>query len=253
MIHRLKDILFFSLIFSSEGFNINRRKMLTGVIGMTSSQDNIFNNKYDINNENLFEEKTLEKKIVKLDEKEDISGQIGIIQDINNELYFYGPVSQRSCFELKNKLNELDIKSTIFHLQYRIDPPPIHLHIQSEGGSLYHTLYVIDLIENMKTPVYTYIDGFAASAATLISVVGEKRYITKNSLMLIHQLSGADSGKFNELQDQMTNMRILMKIITNLYLNKTKLDIETLTTLLNKDLWLDAETCLEYGLVDEII
>ena len=73
----------------------------------------------------------------------------------------------------------------------------------------------------MKTPVYTYVDGFAASAATLISVVGKKRFMTKNSLMLIHQLSGADSGKFYELQDQMSNMQILMNKINKIYLNKT--------------------------------
>ena len=105
----------------------------------------------------------------------------------------------------------------------------------------------------MNTPVYTYVDGFAASAATLISVVGKKRYMTKNSLMLIHQLSGADSGKFYELQDQMSNMQILMNTINKIYLNKTKIDQETLLKLLQKDLWLDAKTCLAYGLVDEII
>ena len=71
--------------------------------------------------------------------------------------------------------------------------------------------------------------------------------------MLIHQLSGTDSGKFNELQDQMSNMSILMSILTNVYLNYTKIDKETLSQLLKKDLWLDSETCLNYGLVDEIL
>ena len=148
----------------------------------------------------------------------------------------------------------MNIKMKTYQLQYNTEiPPPIHLHIQSEGGSLYHTLYIIDLIDNLDTDVYTYIDGFAASAATLISVVGKKRFMTKNSLMLIHQLSGTDSGKFNELQDQMSNMSILMSILTNVYLNYTKIDKETLSQLLKKDLWLDSETCLNYGLVDEIL
>ena len=137
--------------------------------------------------------------------------------------------------------------------QYHVKTPPIHLHIQSQGGSLYHTLYIVDLIQNLKVPVYTYVDGFAASAATLMSVVGEKRYMTKNSLMLIHQLSGADSGKYNELQDQMSNMNVLMNIIVETYKTHTKIQNMTLYNLLQKDLWLDAETCLTYGLVDEII
>ena len=105
----------------------------------------------------------------------------------------------------------------------------------------------------METPVYTYVDGFAASAASLMSVVGAKRYMTENSLILIHQLSGSESGKYNEMQDQMTNMRILMSIIRKIYLEYTKLDENTLNALLQKDLWLESKTCLAYGLVDEII
>ena len=243
-----------SLFFlQTNGFSMPRRNVLASMISMTAL------NPEDLNEGNTPKPqkppKVLYKNKLPMDILlgEETGGELGIIQDINNEIYFYGPVSQRSCFELKNKLNTLETKSTIFHLQYNIDPPPIHLHIQSQGGSLYHTLYIMDLIENMKTPVYTYVDGFAASAATLISVVGKKRYMTKNSLMLIHQLSGADSGKFYELQDQMTNMQILMSTINKTYLNKTKIDQETLLKLLQKDLWLDAETCLSYGLVDEII
>ena len=248
----MKSIYFlFSFLFlQTNSFSINRRSALASMVTMTA-----------LNQEEPKEDNS--QKQLKLSEKtklpmnillgEETAGELGIIQEENNEIYFYGPVSQRSCFELKNKLNSLDTKSTIFHLQYKIDPPPIHLHIQSQGGSLYHTLYIIDLIENMNTPVYTYVDGFAASAATLISVVGKKRYMTKNSLMLIHQLSGADSGKFYELQDQMSNMQILMNTINKIYLNKTKIEQDTLIKLLQKDLWLDAKTCLAYGLVDEII
>jgi ATP-dependent Clp endopeptidase proteolytic subunit ClpP len=241
----------FSLLFlQTNSFSINRRSALASMISMTALNPPDSNEDDTSKHLKLVEQNNLPMNIFLGGEQ---TGELGILQDENNEIYFYGPVSQRSCFELKNKLNSLDAKSSIFHMQYKIDPPPIHLHIQSQGGSLYHTLYIIDLIENMKTPVYTYVDGFAASAATLISVVGKKRYMTKNSLMLIHQLSGADSGKFYELQDQMSNMQILMNTINKIYLNKTKIDQETLLKLLQKDLWLDAETCKSYGLVDEII
>ena len=232
-------IIFFLFIQSIFGFALNRRTLLESAIGTTSIIKNVNRNLIaDVSEKNMNEESP---------------GEVGIIQDIDNKIYFYGPVSQRSCFELKNKLTDLETKSQTFKLQYDILPPPIHLHIQSQGGSLYHTLYIVDLIQSLKTPVYTYIDGFAASAATLISVVGEKRYMTKNSLMLIHQLSGADSGKFNELQDQMTNMSILMKIIKDIYLNHTNIDPEMLNVLLQKDLWLESDVCLDYGLVDKII
>lgn len=220
---------------------LSRRNMMGSVITMSSIVPGNNNNK------------VFKNLIINSSAEESSVSEVGIIQDINNDIYFYAPVTQRSCFELKNKLMDLDAKSKIFQVQYKIDPPPIHLHIQSEGGSLYHTLYIIDLIRKMETPVYTYVDGFAASAASLMSVVGAKRYMTENSLILIHQLSGSESGKYNEMQDQMTNMRILMSIIRKIYLEYTKLDENTLNALLQKDLWLESKTCLAYGLVDEII
>lgn len=188
-----------------------------------------------------------------VDEPIPANQEVGILQETFNELYFYGPVNQRGCFELKRQIKDMDIKLKTLGAQYNIPPPPIHLHIQSQGGSLYHTIYIVDLIQSLDTDVYTYIDGFAASAATLISVVGKKRFMTKNSLMLVHQLSGSDSGTFNELQDQMSNMSILMSMIVNTYLEETNIPRDTLLELLKKDLWLDSATCLKYGLVDEVI
>ncbi len=178
---------------------------------------------------------------------------VAIIHDVNNKIYFYGPVSQHSSYELKKKIEAADTQSQLISQQYDIEPPPIHLHIQSEGGSLFHTLYIIDLIKTIKTPVYTYIDGFAASAATLISVAGNKRFITHNSLMLIHQLSASESGKFEELKDQYNNLKGLMDIIKKIYLENTKISQENLELLLKQDIWLDSVKCLHYGLVDKII
>lgn len=237
-----KKIILTLLLIKSSSFSLNRRSVLGGIIGMNVIKPEDTNNDLPQISSNKF-----------FLDNDDAKTEYGILQDVNNDIYFYSPITQRSCFELKNKIYELDMKSTIMHVQYKIDPPPIHLHIQSNGGSLFHTLYIVDLIKNLNTPVYTYVDGFAASAATLISVVGKKRFITKNSLMLVHQLSGSDSGKFDELEDQMTNMKVLMSAIKMIYLNNTDINPLQLNSLLKKDLWLNAETCLLYGLVDEII
>ena len=176
-----------------------------------------------------------------------------IIQNENNNLYFYGPVSQESTTILRTQLVELDKKSRLFEISYDSPPLPINLHIQSGGGSLLHTYYIVDLIKNLKTPIHTYIDGFAASAATLISVAGDKRFMTKNSMMLIHQLSSQNSGKFLEIEDDMSNLKTMMSLLRNIYLENTNLTDEILTELLKKDLWLTSDICLEYGLVDKII
>ncbi len=60
------------------------------------------------------------------------SEEVGILQETYNELYFYGPVNQRSCVELKRQIKDMDIKLKTLSIQYQIGPPPIHLHIQSQ-------------------------------------------------------------------------------------------------------------------------
>ena len=109
------------------------------------------------------------------------------------------------------------------------------------------------MIKKLETPVYTYIDGFAASAATLISVVGKKRFMTSNSIMLIHQLSGGMNGKFSEMEDENENLHGLMDFITKIYLENTKMNEIELNKILKRDIWLNSTYCLEHGLVDVIL
>ena len=242
---KIRFLIPFFLFLSVDSFSLNRRVLLNNAVS-SYSLNQIVNSKTLINTNDI------KNNIIQMNNSPN-KEELTIMQESNNDIYLYGQISQRSCFELKKLLTDMDIKMKKIEIEYKIKAPPIHLHLQSEGGSLYHTLYIIDLIQSLNSDVYTYVDGFAASAATLISVVGKKRFMTNNSLMLIHQLSGSDSGKFNELQDQMNNMSVLMSIIVNIYLKYTKLDKELLNDLLKKDLWLDSETCLKYGLVDEIL
>ena len=170
-----------------------------------------------------------------------------------NNIYFNGPITFESCIELRKKIIELDELGKIYRIEYKTDPPPINLHIQSLGGTLLNSLYIVDLIKNSETPINTYIDGYSASAATLITVVGKKRYMTKNSLMLIHQLSGGNEGKFDEMDDEFKNLNLYMKLIKEIYLTNSKISPLILDDILKHDIWLSSDQCKELGLIDEII
>ena len=175
------------------------------------------------------------------------------MQSTNNNIYFYGGVSESSTLQLKTKLEELDLHLQTIAIHYKIEAPPIHLHIQSYGGSLLHTFYIMDVIKTLKTPVYTYIDGFAASAATLMSVCGKRRFMTESSVMLVHQLSSGASGKFEEIKNEYSNLVEFMEIIKKTYLNNSNISSDNLDDLLKQDLWLNSKKSLEYGFIDEII
>lgn len=129
---------------------------------------------------------------------------------------------------------------------------PIHLHIQSQGGELIPALYTADLIQSLSAPVITYVDGIAASAATLLSVSGHHRLITPHSVMLIHQLSTSHAGNFAQLEQQTENDRVLMEQIKSIYMRSFTNPVQVLNKLLATDRYLTADVCLDLGLVDSV-
>ena len=149
-------------------------------------------------------------------------------------------------------LKEVEEENIITANKLNIDPIPIYLHINSYGGSVFAGFAAIDMIISCKVPVYTIIEGCAASAATMMSIVGAKRFIRPNSYMLVHQLSSGCWGKMNEIEDEYENLKELMKNIKSIYEKYAKIPKKDLTDVLKHDLWWNPEKCMSYGLVDEL-
>ena len=172
------------------------------------------------------------------------------VQD--NMIMFYGEVNERNNKTLNKVLRGLDKDLQTEKVKYGVQVP-IKLYISSYGGSIFAAFSTVDTILTLRTPVHTYIDGSAASAATLISVVGEKRFIHQNSFMLIHQLSSTMWGKYEEFKDEMENLDMLMDRIKQIYQKHTTIPKTPLANILKRDIWLDAQKCIKGGLVDEIV
>jgi ATP-dependent Clp endopeptidase proteolytic subunit ClpP len=176
------------------------------------------------------------------------------IRVVENTIFFYSDVTEQSALELNHALYELDSKLTNTYNFLGPDfIPHIKLRINSYGGSLFAGLAILDTVRGLRSEVHTYVDGAAASAATIISVAGKKRYIGKNSLMLIHQLSTGNYGKYSELEDDMENNKRLMKSIKDIYKQYTKVPMKQIDEILKHDLWFDADKCRELGLVDVVL
>ena len=175
------------------------------------------------------------------------------VQEVSNSIFFYTDVNKQSILNLNQKLKRIgtDLNATAMVLDIPI--PELKLHINSNGGSLLDGFAAVDYVRNCKAPVHSIIEGSAASAATLISVVAKKRSISKNSFMLIHQLSGGMWGKFESMKDDMQNCNLFMDRINEIYGQYTKIPKNVLKDILKRDIYMDAKTCLKYGLVDKII
>jgi len=170
-----------------------------------------------------------------------------------NKIYYYASINRNGASELNRQLSELETKSLILSTNLDIEPPTIKLFINSGGGSVVSGISSMDTILRMKVPVHTYVDGFSASAATFLTVVGKKRYMSRNSYMLIHQLTSQLWGKYSEIEDEKKNLDLMMETIKNVYREYTAVPMNKIDEILKHDLLWDAKTCLKYNLIDEII
>lgn len=176
------------------------------------------------------------------------------IETEENRIYFYSPIGDKEALELNRIIRRLDVEMQ--YLSSRLAGPvvPIHLHIHSPGGSLFSGLSIVDTMLTCKTPIYTYIDGSAASAATLIACCGAlgHRYVGRHSFMLVHQPHIEWYGKLDDFRDEIQNQKELYESIIGIYLERTKFTREELEDLLQHELWLNAQTCIDKGLADAV-
>ena len=174
-----------------------------------------------------------------------------------NHLFYRTEISEESVDQVKKLMRQYYtkiIKLQANRLFMNVSPKPLFLHIYSPGGDVYAGLSLHDfIIQFSKTiPVHTVVEGVAASAATMISVAGSKRYISPTSYMLIHQLSTFVGGNFEQIKDEFDNCNKLMDRIKSIYVQYTSIPKKQLTDILKHDLIFDANECKKYGLVDEI-
>jgi len=174
-----------------------------------------------------------------------------------NHIYFHTSVTEDSVDKVKKLMREYWEKINTIernHSCVTFVTKPLYIHIFSPGGCAYSGFSLYDFIieYKKKIPVYTIVEGLAASAATFIAVAGTKRFITPSSYMLIHQLSTFMGGNFEQLKDQFDNSKKCMDKIMEIYETHTKITKKKIPKILKHDIDWNAEECIINGLVDEV-
>ncbi|MCH7577496.1 MAG: ATP-dependent Clp protease proteolytic subunit, partial [Chloroflexi bacterium] len=166
------------------------------------------------------------------------------------DIYFYSEIDRYEALGFIKTLREFRKVAS------GVSEPRINLHLHSMGGGVFGGFSMMDEILSVRkdVPIDTYIDGAVASAATLLSVVGSKRFIKKNSFFLMHQVSSQlFFGTHQNFQDTEKNLTLFMNHLKAIYQEFTNIPPEKMEELLLHDLWLSAEQCLEWGIVDVIL
>ncbi len=181
------------------------------------------------------------------------------VESVDSHIWYYSEVNPdrglalvRAAREIDDKLRNENISRSMGGIGIS-ESPPIWLHIQSPGGMIFSAFAIADQLKLIQTPIYSVVEGYAASAATIISACCSKRFILPSALMLIHQLSAMAWGKYDEIKDEAHALDMEMELLVKFYTEHSKMKRKKVEDLLQRDSWFNAQECLQLGLVDQIL
>lgn len=151
---------------------------------------------------------------------------------VEDKIYFSGNINADTSRHLINAL-----KSNTYS--------PIYLYLTTDGGSVASCLKIIDVMDSLEHPVYTFVDKYVGGAGVLILINSVKRFITLGSTVYVQ------TNVDNVLTSCETGADELSGLLKKYYVDKTRLP----KYILNSPViyHLSSKQCLEYGLVDEIV
>jgi ATP-dependent Clp protease protease subunit len=166
----------------------------------------------------------------------------------NRAVYLWGAVEDKSAKDVVNKLLLLDA-----------DKPgkEIKFYINSPGGVVTSGMVIYDVIKMMKSPVSTICMGLAASMGSILLSAGEKgkRFIFPHGEVMIHQpsLGGYFQGVSADLEIHAVQIQKTKEIGAQILSENCGQPYDKVLKDLERDFWMDAESSIEYGIVDKII
>lgn len=162
------------------------------------------------------------------------------------ELQLYGVLGEEEWWDdVTSKQFAADVKA--------LRGKPLNVRINSVGGNVFTGNAIYSLLKTHDKKVTVYIDGLAASAASVVAMAGEEVIMPANAMMMIHNpwtVAMGEASDFRKLADDMDKIR---DSILTTYENKTGMDRDKIIAMLDDETWLTASEAKDLGFADTIL
>lgn len=128
----------------------------------------------------------------------------------------------------------------------------INLRIHSPGGSILDGSAIFNALKRHKGGVDVYVDGLAASMASVIMLAGDKVHAAENALVMIHNPWSVAIGDSEEMRKTADLMDKMKDGIVNIYAAKTKKDPDEIERMMDEETWFTADEAKAFGFVDVV-
>ena len=147
------------------------------------------------------------------------------------------------------------VVSQLLYLAWENPDEDIYLYINSPGGSVLDGMAIYDTMQIIKPDVATVCLGKAASMGAVLLSGGAKgkRYCTPNSTVLIHQVMGGIQGSASDIEITAQEILRLRERLNTILAENCDQPFEKISRDSDRDYWMDADTAVEYGIVDHVL
>jgi len=170
--------------------------------------------------------------------------------DTSADLYFYGDIVNDAW----DKWTDADTcpQDIIDALDVLKDTAKLNIYINSGGGNVFAGLAIYNILKRHKAYKTVYVDGLAASIASVIMFAGDKIIIPSNSFTMIHKAWTFVVGNANDLRKMADDLDRIEEGIVNVYADNLAdgVKIETIKQMMNDETWLNGYEASKYFKVE---
>lgn len=163
----------------------------------------------------------------------------------NGELMLYGVIGD--WWEGNDAL------SIVTQLENATPTGDLHVRIHSEGGNILEGLAIYNALKMSSRRVVVTIDGMALSIATVIALAGDEIRMPRNAFQFFHMAQNEVRGEAKDLREAADTLEQFSSQAASIYAEHSNLSQEEAMDLMANNTWLNAEQCLEHGLVHTIL
>lgn len=133
------------------------------------------------------------------------------------------------------------------------NPTNINIHLNSNGGSVSDGIAIANTIKRVKDKTTVYVDGFAASIASIIALAGSKNVMASNALFMIHNPKGFAMGDSRDMAKMGATLDTVKEALVSTYTEKTGKSAAEIAAKMDAETWFTAQEAKEYGFADEVM
>jgi ATP-dependent Clp protease, protease subunit len=184
-------------------------------------------------NEKMNEEATKIEHKFKAETKTDVS-----------EIHIYGDIGESWLWD---SVSANDVKDALKEIE-----GDVVIRINSPGGDAFDGIAIYNQLKNHNGKITVYVDGWAASAASIIAMAADELIMNTGTMLMVHEAWTFAYGNKTDIEKTVNALKGLDASLADIYMTRFKGERSEIETFMKNETWFTASEAVEVGLADKV-